>query len=62
MRYIKYRQSLEDVFFKHPPPSLTSLTYGIIYLYSVLLALFSFKDQLFIDSMQINKPKTLLFK
>ena len=46
MRYIKYRQSLEDVFFKHPPPSLTSLTYGIIYLYSVLLALFSFKDQL----------------
>ena len=47
MRYIKYRQSLEDVFFKHPPPpSLTSLTYGIIYLYSVLMALFSFKDQL----------------
>ena len=66
MRYIKYRQSLEDVFFKHPPPFPDKFNIRNYIFIQCFNGTFFFQRpinyQLFIDSIQINKPKTLLFK
>lgn len=67
MRYIKYRQSLEDIFFKHPPPPFPDKFNIRNYIFiQCFIGTFFFQRpinyQLFIDSIQINKPKTLLFK
>ena len=63
MRYIKYRQSLEDVFIKPFPDKFNIRNHIFI---QCFMGTFFFQRpinyQLFIDSIQINKPKTLLFK
>lgn len=68
MRYIKYRQSLEDVFFKHSPLPHPPDKFNILNRIFIQCFIGTFflqrpiNYQLFIDSIQINKPKTLLFK